>query len=290
MYNLYFIDSYAIADGKLTRKALSISMAEYDVVLFDKRAKAVPIATRLRIGNTIYGAENAEIIRFDDNDYLICPRFRYATGETNVIRQKQLGKYNITIYDNGDKSLLIESEEEFFNTFIRDDELKFSLIEAGNTLMCVRGNNILILLDEKLDLIYMDQNAEYSLDDDGFETITRVNGIIARTITERYGYDGELKSRTVDYPDGSDYADELLAHAFIEAILCGDYAFARELLTDDMRDSIEDIAIFLGEPVEIVIDEELPFASDKVLIRYVDGYKLYAIEIDDGRIANLTEL
>lgn len=290
MYNLYFIDSYAIADGRLTRKALGISAAEYDVVLFDKRAKAVPIATRLRLGSTAYGAENTEIIRFSDNDYFICPRFRYTAGETNVIRQKQLGKYNITIYDNGEKSLLIESEEYFFNTFIKDDDLKFSLIGAGNTLVCVRGNNILILLDEKLDLIYMDQNAEYSLGDDGFETIVRVNGIIARIITERYSYDGELKSRVVEYPEGVDYANELRAHAFMEAILCGDYAYARDMLADDMRDSIEDIAIFLGEPVEMVIDGDLPFASDKILLRYVDGYKLYSIEIEDERITNLKEI
>lgn len=289
MYNLYFIDSYAIINGTVTRQALKLNASEYDVVLFDKFAKALPIATRIHVGAAV-SAENADIIQLNKNEFLICPRFKYVSGETVVIRQKQLGKYAITVYDNGEKSLLIESDHYFYNTFIKDDDVNFSLLSATGTLVCVRGDKLLILLDEKLDLIYMNQNASYTLGDNDFETVTYSNGIIERVITEKYGYNGELLSRSVEYSSGAEYNKELYAYAFMEAILCGDYVFAREMLSDDLRESIEDIAMFIGEPIEMIIDEDLPYMYNKVLIRYIDGCKLYEITAENDKITNIYEI
>lgn len=289
MYNLYFIDSYAIINGIVARQALNLNASEYDVVLFDKSAKALPIATRIHVGVAV-NADCADIIQANNNEFLICPRFKYVSGEAVIIRQKQLGKYSITVYDNGEKNLLIESDNYFFNTFIKDDDLNFSLLSAVGTLVCVRGDKLLILLDEKLDMIYMTQNAEYSLGDNGFETTTYTNGIIERTITEKYDYNGELLSRSVEYSSGAEYNKELYAYAFMEAILCGDYVFAREMLADDLRESIEDIAMFIGEPIEMIIDEDLPYMHNKVLIRYIDSCKLYEITAESDKITNIYEI
>lgn len=264
----------------------------HDVIVLPRLSCRLPIATRVTVDKNCDHVTSS-ILRFgkiSPTCFIAMPKFTPVAAKIDVVRQKTIGAYLATIYSDNDYNIVIENNTDYFNCYLSDSDVDIALLcKNGYNLICVRNDKTLILLDESLQLIFSNQNCEYVLSENGFDIKLIRCGIIMRAIEEKYDYLGNLLSRNVSYPSGVSYPAQLWSYAFMEAVICGDYTFAQQFLHSEIADSIYDLVKFIGTPVEIVVDELLPFSEHCIFVRYANDYKMFNFTRKDDKIFDVIE-
>ncbi len=214
--------------------------------------------------------------------------FPPADFSLRPVCQKREGERLATLYFQGKLQLSLQTPEGFFNANIPPSFASASL-EFYRDFLLLRGENILGVYDLRCTPLLVEQIADFSFTEKGFDATLPLSDSLRRRAECSWELSEKgcvLQKYTLRQEEENAPIEGLLAYAFFETVLLkGDYA---ALLCEEIRSEAEQIAAFLGEFTAVTLTKnplECGLVRKKAEGLFVLDY--FSVEIKAGKISDV---
>ncbi len=256
----------------------------------------MPISGRVEIyGDGVKASGDVMVVPFGDDHYEIhiMPKSSDISSRYNIVSEADISGCKVRVYNNGYGKVDIAQNTIDIDGVISmasiDEHMGYILVEC----VCIDDRHI-ILYDINAGDVIIDTGCDkVEISDSALKVLIDHKDMLCQGTVITYNMATKMKEEYNVYlrEVQKERSSEVVPYAFLTALKVGNYALAKEYLSNSFADvSLVQMCNYFGEYSQYyynayTLDERINY-----VLKTMNGYKSYDFVVKEGKIEDITEM